>query len=333
MIAAAWVLMVAYSVPLFSALESIITFSGIVVLDEKLQDLIVFLYGLGVVSFLGGSQIPAVFLKRRSFVLQFGFSAAFGLILLFITWISETILKPLNVLTPVFSAHPIIALEYLAIPYIFMISIDLYLNGRLIRFSWADTTRHLMSTVTHPRRTFDEVLSHQSVLFSLVTVVVTSIVWLGRTIVVAQGDFVPVRWEVIPISMTITQDVASKAALTLPVVAAFWLLSAAFVHIIAQQLGGEGHYRDVAALLGLALVPSWMAVAVDLVEMGAQMSSHFAVSVVFIVFGFIVPLILWPLILATIAIRAAHGLSWRAAGVTGSISFLPVLMMLTLAFL
>jgi hypothetical protein len=326
-------LLVAYLVPLFSVLESIINLSGIVLLDENLHDLIVFLYGLGVVSFLGGSQIPAVFLKRRSFVIQFGFSAAFGLILLLIAWLNQTIFKPLNVLMPIFSTHPVIALEYLAIPYLCMISIDLYLSGRFTRFSLTDMARHLMGTISRPRRAFEQVLGHQSVLFSLVSAVITSTVWLGRTVVVSPGSFVPARWRVIPVSINITQEVASQAALILPAIVVFWLSASTLVHVVARRFGGEGSHHDVAALLGFTLVPSWIAVAVDFLEIGLHVGNHFAAQAVFIFSGFVVPLIMWPFILATFATKAAHGLSWRAAGVTSALSFLPLLMLLTLTFL
>jgi hypothetical protein len=335
MVAVAWALMVAYSIPLFSVLESLIKLSGIATLDENLQDLIVFLYGLGVVGFLGGSQIPAVFLKKRNFVIQFAFSATFGLILLLIAMLNDTILRPLNVLflMPIFSTHPVIALEYLTLPYLFMISIDLHLSGRFTRFSSPDLARHLVGTIVHPRRTFEQILCHQSILFSLVSAVITSVVWLGRIIVVSQWGFVPARWQIIPLSISLTQEMASKAALTIPALLLLWLSSSALTHIVARRLDGKGSIRDVAALLGFALVPSWITVAVDLAEIGLQMNSLLAVQAAFVLAGFVVPLIVWPFILATFVAKVSHGLPWRAAGLTSAISFLPVLILCALAFL
>jgi len=251
-IAVAWILLVCYSILLTSAAVSIIDLSGIVPSDDNIQQIIVFIYGLAVVSFLGGSQIPAVFLKKKSFVIQFGFSASFGLMLLLITILNDTTLQPLNdtILKPFFLTYPVVALEYLSIPYFLMIFIDLYLSERLSAFSLRNFIQFLRGTFFHPRSTFEEICHHQSILFSLVAVVLVSLVWIVRTVALYGADFVPVRWQFIPLNFGGSLELVSKVVCIVPATLLLWLVVSVLVHITGKRLGGNGGYSNIASLLG-----------------------------------------------------------------------------------
>ncbi len=330
-----WILLVCYSVLLASAVESIIDLSGVVPSDDNIKHIIIFLYGLAIVSFLGGSQIPAIFLKKRSFIVQFGFSITFGFMLILITILNDTTLNPLHetILKPFFLNYPVIAVEYLSIPYFFMIFIDLYLSGRLSAFSWRYFSQFLGGTFLHPRRTFDEVSYNQSILFSLVSVVIVSVTWIIRTVAFSLADFVPTRWRFVPFSIGEPLELVSRTVLIIPAALLLWLITSVLVHVAARQLGGTGSHSRTASLLGFAFLPSLITIAVDLLEIGLQIENSFLLYVIFLIFGFVIPLVLWPLILVIFAIQTSERLSWRSASLAAIIGFLPLFILLTLAFL
>ena len=334
-IGVAWVFMVGYSLLLVSAVQSLIDFSGIMQPDKNLQQILIFLYGLAVVSFLGGSQIPAVFLKKKSFVVQFGFSATFGFMLLLITILCQTTLRPLNenILEPFFLNHPTIAVEYLSIPYLFMIFIDFHLSGRLNAFSWRRFVGFLGGTFLHPRRTFEEISCCRSILFSLVAVVLVSFFWIVRNVMFSLVGFVPARWSFFSFNIGDPLELVSKTTLMLPALLLLWLVVAALVHGVMRKFGGKGSYSSLASLLGFAFFPSLLTILVDLVELGFQAGNLLVPSVVFLVLGFSILLILWPLVLVVFAIRVSEKLSLRIASLTTIITFTPLFMLLTRIFL
>ena len=330
-----WILLVCYSILLTSAVESIMDLSGVVPLDDRVKQIIIFIYGLSIVSFLGGSQIPAIFLKKRSFIVQFGFSVTFGFMLLLITILNDTTFNPLNetILKPFFLNYPVIAAEYLSIPYFFMIFIDLYLGGRLSAFSWRHFRQFFSGTFLHPRRTFEEVSYDQSILFSLVSVVIVSVTWIIRTVAFSLADFFPTRWHFVPFNIGEPLELVSRTVLIIPVALLLWLITSVLVHVAARQLGGTGSHSRTASLLGFAFLPSLITIAVDLLEIGLQIENSFLLYVIFLIFGFVIPLVLWPLILVIFAIQTSERLSWRSAILTAIIGFLPLFILLTLAFL
>jgi hypothetical protein len=335
-ISIAWILLVCYSILLTSAAKSIIDLSGIAPSDDNIQQIVIFIYGLAVVSFLGGSQIPAVFLKKKSFVIQFGFSATFGLMLLLINILNETALKSFNnvVLRPFFSAYPVVALEYLSIPYLFMIFIDLYLSGRLSAFSWRDFIQFLRGTFFHPRSTFDEIVHHRSILFSLVAVVLVSLVWILRTIVLSVTNFVSVRGQFIPLNVSEALELVSKSVLVVPVMILLWLAASMLVHVAGKRLGGNGGYSDTASLLGFAFFPSVITVVIDFFEAAFYpIKNSLILDLVFLILGFVVTLILWPLLLSIFAIQTSEDFSFRTASLPAVIIFLPLFFLLALLFL
>ena len=330
-----WILLVCYSILLTSAVESIIDLSGVVPSDDRVKQIIIFLYGLAIVSFLGGSQIPAIFLKKRSFIVQFGFSVTFGFMLLLITILNDTTLNLINetILKPFFLNYPVIAAEYLSIPYFFMIFIDLYLSGRLSAFSWEHFRQFFSGTFLHPRRTFEEVSCHQSILFSLVSVVLISVAWIVRTVVFSLADFIPTRWRFVPFSIGEPLELVSRTVLIIPVALLLWLITSVLVHVAARQLGGTGSHSRTASLLGFAFLPSLITIAVDLLEIGFQIENLLLLDVIFLIFGFVIPLVLWPLILVIFAVQTSGMLSWRSASLAAIIGFLPLFTLLTLTFL
>ncbi len=334
-VAVGWILLVGYTILLTSAVESILDLSGIVPSDDNVRQIIIFLYGLAVVSFLGGSQIPAVFLKKKSFVVQFGFSATFGLMLLVITILNDATLNPLNgaILESFFLSYPIVAIEYLSIPYFFMIFIDLSLSGRLSAFSWRHLSQFLVGTFLHPRRTLEQVNCHQSILFSLVSAVLVSVAWIIRAVTFSLVDFVPTRWRFIPFNIGEPLELVSKITLIIPIVLLLWLVASALTHTVAQQFDGKGSCYELASLLGFAFLSSLITIVVDLLEMGLQIGNSLVPNVIFFILGFIIPLVLWPLVLVTYAVQASERLELRSASLTATITFLPLFFLLTWTFL
>ena len=327
-------LLVGYSILLTSVIESLIAFSNITPPDEEAEQIIVFLYGLAVVSFLGGSQIPAVFLKKRSFTVQFGFSATFGLMLLTINVLHETSLSPIReAIQPFFLTYPTIAVEYLAIPYFFMIFIDLHLSGRLHAFSWTDFRSYLAGTFLHPRRTFTNILLHRSTLFSLGSALLVSVAWTARTVALSATDFVPARWQFLPYNVGEPLGFVSKVTLTIPGVLLTWLIASVLVHVATKRWGGTGQLSQPASLLGFAFLPSLMAIVVDLAELGLNAGPQRLPSTVFFFAGFAIPLVVWPLLLAAVAAQQAETITIQKAILTTTLTFLPFVLLLAKVFL
>ncbi len=345
-IGGAWILLVCYSVLLTGAIEGVISFfndnimdlSSIVPPNTYVRQIAIFLYGLAIVSFLGGSQIPAVFLRKKSFIVQFGFSAAFGFMLLVLNILGDTLLQPLNnELMLFFSQYPLIALEYLSLPYISMVFIDFHLSGRLDAFSWRHFKRFLIGTFVHPRQAFQDILSCRSILFSFVTVVVVAVACTFRTIVVSQSNHSLRRWELLPIlgmSGLMEMDPLFKTALIIPVLLFLWLLISTLLHGVCCQLGGKSTYSCLNSLTGFTFLPFLVAAVVDMIEIGTYRADNVLVlDVVFLILGFIIPLILWPLALVAIAIHTSQKLELRRTVITTFIAFLPWFVLVTLIFL
>ena len=334
-VAVGWTLLVCYTILLTSAVESIMDLSGVVPPDDNIKQIIIFLYGLAVVSFLGGSQIPAVFLKKRSFLVQFGFSVTFGLMLLLITILNDTTLNPFNgtVLKPFFLNYPVVAAEYLSIPYFFMIFIDLHLSGRLSAFSWRHLNQFLSGTFLHPRQTFEEVLFRRSILFSLVSAFLVSVAWIIRTVAFSTTGFVVARWRFINFRISEPLEFATKTTMIIPAVLFLWFMVSVFVHVVARRLGGNGCCSKMASLLGFAFLPSLITIFVDLLEIGLQIENSVLPSVIFLILGLVVPLVLWPFILVTFAVQTSENLTSQSASLATIIAFLPLFFLLTWAFL
>ncbi len=328
-----WILLVCYSILLTGAAESIIGNTGIVIPDENTKQIVIFIYGLAVVSFLGGSQIPAVFLKKRSFVIQFGFSATFGLMLLLLNMLNNTILGQISEpIKTLFLSYPVVAIEYLSIPYLFMIFIDLHLDGRLDAFSWRRFGRFLKGTFPHPRETFEEVICSRSILFSLVSVVLVSVVWTVRTAAFAFSGFVPVRWRLLPFNIVELEPV-SRVLLIVPTAIILWLTISVLIHVVVQRFGGTGGFSEIGSLLGFAFLPSLITIAVDILEMKLQIGDSLAPNMFFLISGFIIPLALWPLILATFAVQKSEDVGLLGATLIAVALFLPLYVFLVQVFL
>ncbi len=333
-IAIAWVLLVCYTILLTSVAESLIDLSNFVPPNENVKQIAIFLYGLAVVSFLGGSQIPAVFLKRKSFVVQFGFSATFGLMLLLLNVLNETSLKQLNeaVFQPFFLSYPVIAIEYLSIPYFFMIFIDLHLSGHLSSFSWRRFGHLFIGTFLHPKKTFEEMASHRSTLFALVSVLFVSAAWTLRTVALSAVEFTPSRWRLLAFSVGET-ELISKTVLIIPATILLWLLASVLVHFGARKIGGRGCCTETTSLLGFAFIPSLLTIAVDFVEIELQVLNSLVYNLIFLILGFIIPLIMWPLTLVIFALQKSEDISLRNAGAVATVIFFPLFILLTLSFL
>ncbi|UCE95511.1 MAG: hypothetical protein JSV51_07245 [Candidatus Bathyarchaeota archaeon] len=338
-IAIAWVLLVCYSILLTSVVESLIDFSSILPPGDYPKQILIFLYGLAIVSFLGGSQIPAVFLKKKSFMVQFSFSATFGFMLLLITILNESTLQPLNdmILKPFFFRYPIIALEYLAIPYLFMVFIDFYLSGRLSAFSSGIFGHFFSGMFFHPRRTFKEIAYRQSILFSLVSIVLVSIIWVARSIVFFLMDFIPARWRLVPVmgaGELLNGDILFKTMMTIPATLTIWLAASFLIHLVMQQFGRKSSVSSLASLLGFVFLPSLLTVGVDLLEVSIFPAGNFlVVDVIFFISAFLIPLVLWPLVLVAIALRTVEMFLQRGALMLAMILFLSLFIPLVLVFL
>lgn len=330
----AWVLIALYCILLTSAAETILEFLPSVPENSYLQHIVIFIYALAIVSFLGGSQVPAVCLRKKSFIVQFVFSAIFGLILLLITVLNSTVLDSFNeaLLSPFFRSYPIIALEYLAIPYIFMIYLDLYLGGRLNEFSWNHFSQYVKGTFFRPRNTFEELILHRSAAFSFVAIILVSSVWIARIAVFAETSFIPSRWIYFDFNIGLQMNQVSLMALVVPTLLLFWLTMSALSHLVGQRLDCIGCFSDAASLLGFCLLPSSIVVLADLIEFGLDTTLLVPSTILFIV-GFFIPAVVWPLILTVIAIKISRGLSWRSSSLVAAVSFLPLFIVLTRIFL
>lgn len=332
-VAIAWGLIVCYSILMVSAVESMITLSPVTPPSDGIKQLVIFIYGLAVVSFLGGSQIPAVFIKKKSFTVQFVFNAMFGFILLLVTILNKSTFNQFNesTLIPFFSTYPLIALEYISIPYLFMIFLDLYLHGHLGSFSRKDFRQYLTGTFLHPWQTFEDVFFHRSVLFSLVSVVLVSIVWILRDLILSlQPGFSPARWFIVTFGYGVTSDPISRASFTVLVGLSLWLIGSGLAHLVAEQLGGENGILDVASLLGLSLLPSSMIIIIDALELGVV--SFGTPKILFQILSFI-PLVLWPLILAVLAIKTSKNLSILRSILPAIVATLPIVSLVAVGFL
>jgi hypothetical protein len=330
----AWILLVGYSILLTSVIESIIEVSNVTPPDEKAEQIIVFLYGLAVVSFLGGSQIPAVFLKKRSFTVQFGFSATFGLMLLTINVLHDTSLSPVReAIKPFFVTYPVIALEYLSIPYFFMIFIDLYLSGRLHAFSWTRFREFLTGTFLHPRRTFQHILRCQSTLFALGSTLLVALTWIARNVAFSSTDFVPARWRFLSCNFGDSLGLVSEVTLVIPSVLLTWLTVSVLIHAATKRLGGRGQLSNLMSLSGFAFLPSLAVVAVDLAELGLNSNAELVPSTVFFFAGFAIPLVVWPLLLAAVAAQKSETVTFPKAIATTALTFLPFVLLLARIFL
>ena len=309
-----------------SAVETIIALFPIAPQNGGVEQLIVFIYGLAVVSFLGGSQIPAVVMKKKSFSVQFIFSAMFGFILLFVTLLNDSVFGQLNGVTqPFFSHNLLVAIEFLSIPYLFMILLDLHINGHLDAFSWKGLRQYVAGTFLHPWKAFNDVFFHRSVLFSLVSVVLVSVIWILRDFVLSlQPNFTPARWLLLPLGLGESLDLVSRVSIMIPVGLLLWLFGSGLAHIVAEQLDGESRYLDVASLLGLSFLPSSLVIVVDIIELGVI---GFGIPmVIFQILGFI-PLVLWPLLLIAIAIKTSKNLPMTKAIPPAIVAIFPMVLL------
>jgi hypothetical protein len=334
-IAIAWTLLVCYSIFLTSVVKSIIDLTNIAPPNDDIRQIAIFLYGLAIVSFLGGSQIPGAFLKRRSFVVQFCFSAMFGLILLLINILNNATLTSLEVtvLKPFFMSYPIVAVEYLSIPYLFMIFIDLHLHERMKAFSWRRFTQFLKGTLLHPQKTFEEVLLRRSALYSLTITVFVSAALIARTVAFSTTDLILSRWQFLSFRTHEPLNFIPKISLIIPCMLFLWLGVSVLVHIMAHQLNGKGNYFKNASLLGFAFLPFLTVVAVDLIELAIQTGNSIVLTAIFFVLDFIIPIVLWPLVLATFIIKVSEKLPFRRAILVATLAFLPWIVLFTIVFL
>ena len=88
---------------------------------------------------------------------------------------------------------------------------------------------------------------------------------------------------------------------------------------------------NVASMVGFSFLPASLTVVVDLVEISFQAGGLF-VPEVFLVLGFLIPLVAWPFTLVMFAIRASEGLSTSRAGLAVAIVFMPLFILLVRAF-
>lgn len=293
------------------------------------------------VSYLGTSLVTSHFLRERSYLRQAALSVIFSLFAFLATmWINE------NHETPKIFPNCIVAFEYLLIAPLVLYFFNLYSEERLSAFSWKSFSQFLIGISLHPQRTFEEVLSHRSTLFSFVSVLLVSVAWIARTGTFSfLADFVPARWHFVPIlgirkSLEILPRLFGNSthsvvmALVIPTVLFSWVIISVLVHALARQLGGRGSCSDLASLLGFAFLPSMITIAVDLLDFGYyHIGSLLALDVVFFILSFVVPLVLWPLMLVILAVRISEKISTRCAFLVAITVFLPLFVLLTISFL
>ena len=329
----AWTLIICYSILQISAVESLIRFSPINPPNEKVKQIIVFVYGLAVVSFMGGSQIPAVFMKKKSYTVQFAFNAIFGFILLLVTFLNDPAFSQFHnpMFYSFFEKYPPIALEYLSIPYFFMIYLDLYQHKHLGDFSWSDCREYLTNLILHPHRAIESIFYRHSVLYSLFSIVFTSVVWVLREIILTfQPSFTLSRWMIFSSNIGNAFDPVFRASLMIPIGLSLWLLGSCLTYVLAEGLGGEGSFLEVLSLLGIALLPSSMIVVVDIIELGV--AGFGLPAAIFLILDFIF-LVVWPFILITVAIGISKNLSVPRASLSAVAAVLLIVFLVVEGFL
>ena len=335
-IAIGWVLLVFYAILLPFAMQSIIdlTIKPFWTLSENIESLVIFVYGLAVVSFLGGTQIPAIFLKKKRFIIQFGFSALFGLMLLILPLLfNETNFQSLAGLKSFFLSYPIVALAYLFIPYFFMILIDFYVEGRLRAFSFKSFKEFSGGIFLHPKSTIEEIALRKSTLFSLVAVILVSIAWMVHGVVSSLSGFGSTGWSFLPFNIYTDLGLVNGVTLTVPLVLLAWLIISAVVHAVELRLGGDCCYSETAGLLGFSFMPSLVAVVIGVTQIFLSSQNVILPDIVYFGLGFLIPLVLWALALVVLMVRESAGLSSRKAIFTAAVAFLPLYILLTQIFL
>ncbi|MDD4238588.1 MAG: Yip1 family protein [Desulfotomaculaceae bacterium] len=80
-----------------------------------------------------------------------------------------------------------------------------------------------------------------------------------------------------------------------------WFSYSAFISLVAEMLGGVGRARNVAAIVGLSLIPTILIIPV-------QMLNYYLVSTAFILITVLV-VWTWVTVLMVIGIKEVHGLS------------------------
>ncbi len=291
-----------------------------------------------VVSFLGSSLVTSHFLGKRSYILQAALSVAFSMLSFLATYYATegwAFWIGLRENPGHIFPNQIAAFEYMLLWLFILIIFHLYSDGRLESFSWRSFGQFLRGAFLHPQRTFEEINSINSTLFSIVAVSLLGLTLSIRAAVFPQTPL-PERWEALLLRAQLP-DVwyALRIYLAIPIVLLFWWTLSTVMCVVAKRFGGIGSHSETASLLGFTFLPSLATIPVDLLDIGVQQAANqpLLLEALLLLFGFVIPIVLWPLILAVFAIKTSERIPLRRAVLIGITVFLPSFFLLSIALL
>ena len=324
----AWCLIVCFVIFVDKALESVLEVFSF----EEYLPIIKVVYGF-LISFLGGSMVTSFFLEKRSFMVQCALSIGFGLLAVWATRTAEGMLQQIP--EGIFQ-NTVISLEYLLLPVFILVLFDSYSSGRLRAFSWKNFLHFLKKVIFHPKRAFEEIMSQCSVLFSFFSVLLVGALWTIRAAATLTLNPAPSHWETADYVIGKLPDVwvTWRVSLVIPIIVLFWWMISSLVHVIARRLDGRGSSSTVTSLLGFAFVPSLITILVDFLEIELlQKRDSFLLNNALLLSDLVIPLILWPLLLAALAIKTSEKLSWFRSILIAAAVFSPLFILLSIMFL
>ena len=181
-----------------------------------------------------------------------------------------------------------------------------------------------MHAFLRPKKTFEEIVIHQSTLFSFATTVMVAVIWIVRDVVFYFLDFLPARESLVPFFSNMLNPTL-KVTVRIPCLLLTWIIVSFLVSHAASRLGGRGSFSEMASVVGFVFWPTLIAVFADLIEFALFESAIRTSEALFFVFGLLIPFILWPTILLVLAIRTAECISTPRA-ILVSMIFVPVII-------
>jgi len=291
-----------------------------------------------VVSFLGSSLVTSHFLGKRSYVLQAALSVTFSILSFFATYYAtEGWAVWINLRENPGRIFPnqIVGSEYMLLWLFILIIFHLYSEGRLGTFSWRSLGQFLRGVFLHPRRTFEDIHCLNSTLFSFATVLLFGVVLSVRAAAFPQNPS-PERWRTLLLHAQLPNAwYALRIYVAIPIVLLFWWTLSILACVLARRFGGISSYSEVASLLGFTFLPSLVTIPVDLLDIGFLQTANLPLilEALLLLFDFVIPIVLWPLMLAAFAIKISERITLPRATLIGVTMFLPLFFLLSIAFL
>ena len=290
-----------------------------------------------IVSFLGSSLVVSHFLGKRSYILQAALSVTFSIFSFFATYYATegwgfwiALRENPGRIFP----NQIVASQYMLLWLFILIIFHLYSEGRLRTFCWRSLSQFLRGVFLHPRQTFEDINSLNSTLFSFATALLFGVTLSIRAATFPQSPR-PERWEALLLQGQLPDAWNTlRIYAAIPIVLLFWWTLSILISVVARRFGGISGYSEVASLLGFTFLPSLTTIPVDLLDIGfLQAANPPLLQALLLLFDFVIPIVLWPLTLATFAIKISERITWPRAALIGVTVYLPLFFLLSAAFL